>query len=279
MNLRASMKRSLQFWSATAIVSLLAIASVISLAPTRANEIITIAADTATFLGIVALVLGTYQYVRVQQPEARLRQALENFGEEENDVKRWFAKQDIVEMGKFAIPRLGQLVEPEQTRTHALEALIAIIEDEKLETSEQIRAVNVLRENAMLASPKSVLALTRVELQDDPKLSVAATQALADILRRNPSLCSQIVTKDLDDRCKQLLAYVLARAAVPETVQCLRKLALDDSAGVRAVAIVLLEREDLQEATPQKEPPKLTAEARDKASAVIGRLSGRLTSG
>ncbi|MFW6438309.1 MAG: hypothetical protein ACOCZ7_04765, partial [Armatimonadota bacterium] len=101
MDLRSPMRGSgkLWLWSAVAVVALLIVAAVLSLAPTRANEIITIASNTATFVGIVAFVMGVYQYVKVQQPEARLREALEDFGEEGNDLKRWFAKHDIVAMG------------------------------------------------------------------------------------------------------------------------------------------------------------------------------------
>lgn len=50
--------RPLWFWAAVAVAGLLLMAVLLSLLPSEANEVITIAANTVTFLGIVALVMG-----------------------------------------------------------------------------------------------------------------------------------------------------------------------------------------------------------------------------
>jgi hypothetical protein len=282
MNLGAPMEgaRPLWFWAVITVVALLLMAVVLSTLSPRANEIITIAADTATFLGIIALVMGVYQYIRVQQPEARLREALEKFGEEENDLKRWFAKHDIVNMGRFAIPRLGELVEPAQTRSHALEALIAIIDDEELATSEQLRAVEVLRTHAHQANTKSAVALLRTEEQSDAELSACSLRALIDLLRINPPICRDLIEAELPERQKQILAFALARTATPSATNCLVTLARNGGQPleVSRLAARLLGDEKLRDMVP----PEVTipaVKADETVERTLTQLQARLEAG
>ena len=283
MDLPAPMQgmRSLWFWSLAAVVGLLLFSAILSLTPSRTNEIITIAADTATFLGVIALVMGLYQYVRVQQPEARLRKALVDFGEEGNDLKRWFAKHEIVDMGRFAIPRLGELLEPAQTREHALEALIAVIEDEELDTSEQVRAIEVLRRHAGQGNARSALALLQVEVQEEPVLSSRALDALVELLRAKPEMCSKLLAVRLSTRRRMLLVFALAQARTEPAARSLLRLADAESepAQVRQIAGRLLQDERLQQLAGIEEPPHVASPVSEDVRAALTEFRERLKRG